>query len=88
MIAPDPEMAALIEAQRAPFADELEEVIGTTDTLLFRRGNFNGTWDDLICDALLSEREAEIALVPASAGAQACCRATKSPARTSSTRPQ
>ena len=64
VIAPDAEMAALIEDNRAPYNAELEEVIGATDTLLFRRGNFNGTWDDLICDALLAEREAEIALSP------------------------
>ena len=59
-------MTALIDAQRAPYLDQLTEVIGTTaeDTLLYRRGNFNGTWDDLICDALLSEREADIALSP------------------------
>lgn len=37
---------------------------GQSDALLYRRGNFNGTWDDLICDALLSERDAEIALSP------------------------
>ena len=42
----------------------MSEVIGQTDSLLYRRGNFNGTWDDLICDALLSERDAEIALSP------------------------
>ena len=64
VIAPDPEMAAAIEAERAPYLDALTEVIGQTDSLLFRRGNFNGTWDDLICDALLSERDAEIALSP------------------------
>jgi S-sulfosulfanyl-L-cysteine sulfohydrolase len=64
VIAPDPDMAALIEAERAPFEAELAEVIGQTESLLFRRGNFNGTWDDLICDALLSEREADIALSP------------------------
>ncbi len=64
VIAPDPEMAALIEAERAPYEAELTEVIGQTESTLFRRGNFNGTWDDLICDALLSEREAEIALSP------------------------
>ncbi|WP_425040894.1 thiosulfohydrolase SoxB [Primorskyibacter sp. S187A] len=64
VIAPDPEVAAAIEAERAPYKAQLEEVIGQTDTLLYRRGNFNGTWDDLICDALLSEREAEIALSP------------------------
>ena len=64
VITPDADMAALIDAQRAPFEAELSEVIGQTDSLLYRRGNFNGTWDDLICDALLSERDAEIALSP------------------------
>ncbi|GIT92995.1 thiosulfohydrolase SoxB [Jannaschia pagri] len=64
VIAPDSEMTALVEAERAPFKDELTEVLGRTDGLLYRRGNFNGTWDDLICDALLEEREADIALSP------------------------
>jgi sulfur-oxidizing protein SoxB len=64
VIAPDPEMTALIDAQRAPYEAELSEVLGTTDTLLYRRGNFNGTWDDLICNALIEEREADIALSP------------------------
>ena len=64
VITPDKDMAALIEAERAPHADKLSEVIGQTDSLLYRRGNFNGSWDDLICDALISEREAEIALSP------------------------
>lgn len=66
VIEPDKEVAAVIDAQRAPFKDQLKEVIGRTDedSLLYRRGNFNGTWDDLICDALLSEREADIALSP------------------------
>ena len=64
VIAPDPAVAQLIDAERAPYKAQLEEVIGQTDTLLYRRGNFNGTWDDLICDALLSEREADIAMSP------------------------
>tara|TARA_E500000318_G_scaffold47941_1_gene45099 strand:+ start:8677 stop:10368 length:1692 start_codon:yes stop_codon:yes gene_type:complete len=64
VIAPDPEMTALVDAQRAPFKPELGEVIGQTESLLYRRGNFNGTWDDLICQALLEEREADIALSP------------------------
>ena len=64
VIAPDPEMTALIDAQRAPFADQLSEVLGHTDSVLYRRGNFNGTWDDLICNALIQEREADIALSP------------------------
>ncbi len=64
LIAPDPAITALIDAQRAPFLDDLTHVVGKSDALLYRRGNFNGTWDDLICDALLSERDAEIALSP------------------------
>ena len=64
VIAPDPEMTALVDAQRAPYEAELTEVIGKTESLLYRRGNFNGTWDDLICNALIEEREADIALSP------------------------
>ena len=64
VIEPDAEMAAQIDADRAPYEDKLTEVIGQADGTLYRRGNFNGTWDDLICDALLEEREADIALSP------------------------
>ncbi|QYK42919.1 MAG: thiosulfohydrolase SoxB [Paracoccaceae bacterium] len=64
VIAPDPDMAALIDTERAPFQPQLDEVLGKTESLLYRRGNFNGTWDDLICQAILSERDAEIALSP------------------------
>ncbi len=64
VIAPDADVAALIDVQRAPFEAEMAEVIGRTESTLYRRGNFNGTWDDVICDALLSERDAEIALSP------------------------
>ncbi len=64
VIAPDPEMTAVIDAERAPYKEALEEVIGHTESVLYRRGNFNGSWDDLICDALLSEREADIAMSP------------------------
>ena len=63
-IAPDAEMAAKIAAIRAPHEKMLREVVGRTETLLYRRGNFNGTLDDVICDALLAERDAEIALSP------------------------
>jgi sulfur-oxidizing protein SoxB len=63
-IAPDPDMKALIEEIRAPHAVELNRVVGRTESLLYRRGNFNGTFDDLICQALLQERDAEIALSP------------------------
>ncbi|MGP1358755.1 thiosulfohydrolase SoxB [Roseicyclus sp.] len=64
VIAPDAEMAALVARTRAPFEAEMSEVIGTSGSLLFRRGNFNGTWDDVICNALISQRDAQIALSP------------------------
>lgn len=64
VIQPDPEMKAAIEKARAPYATELARVVGRTDSLLYRRGNFNGTFDDLICSALIKERDAEIALSP------------------------
>lgn len=64
VITPDREVASLIDEQRAPHLDQLTEVLGQTDSLLYRRGNFNGTWDDLICNALIDEREADIALSP------------------------
>jgi len=66
VISPDAEVAAVIDAERAPYEAKLNEVIGHTadDALLFRRGNFNGSWDDLICDALISERDADIAMSP------------------------
>jgi sulfur-oxidizing protein SoxB len=63
-IAPDAEMAALVRRLREPFAAELARVVGRTESLLWRRGNTAGTWDDLICDALLEQRDAEIALSP------------------------
>jgi sulfur-oxidizing protein SoxB len=64
VIAPDAEMAAKISAIRAPHETMLGEVIGQTETLLYRRGTLNGTLDDVICDALIAERDAEIALSP------------------------
>jgi S-sulfosulfanyl-L-cysteine sulfohydrolase len=64
VIAPDPDMAGLIREVRLPHDDALGKVLGRTESLLYRRGNFNGTFDDLICQALLAERDAEIALSP------------------------
>ena len=63
-IRPDPEMRAAVEGVRAPFAAELAREVGRTESLLYRRGNFNGTFDDVICAAILEERDAEIALSP------------------------
>ncbi|BDE06176.1 thiosulfohydrolase SoxB [Vulcanimicrobium alpinum] len=63
-IVSDPAMAALIANIRAPYEAELDRVLARTDSLLYRRGNFNGTFDDLICQSLLAERNAQIALSP------------------------
>jgi sulfur-oxidizing protein SoxB len=63
-IAADADMAAMIEKIRAPHKAVLERKLARTETLLYRRGNVNGSFDDLICQALLDERDAQIALSP------------------------
>jgi len=60
----DPAMAALIEKVRQPYASKLAETLAVTDGLLYRRGNFNGSWDQLVCDALMEVQGADIALSP------------------------
>jgi sulfur-oxidizing protein SoxB len=60
----DAEMAAMIDAVRAPHQAALSRVLAHTESLLYRRGTFGGTFDDIICRALLEERDAEIALSP------------------------
>jgi sulfur-oxidizing protein SoxB len=64
LLKPDAAMAALIDKMREPHAAAYAEKIATADRLLYRRGNFGGTVDQLICDALRSEFDAEIALSP------------------------
>jgi sulfur-oxidizing protein SoxB len=64
LIKPDPEMAALIDRARKPYAGRLSEKIAVTEGLLYRRGNFTGTVDQLILDALLEVKGAEIAFSP------------------------
>ena len=64
VISPDPNMNELIDQERKPYMDDLSEIIGETKSTLYRRGNFNGTWDDLICQAIIEERGADIALSP------------------------
>ena len=60
----DPAMSDLIARIRAPFAEQLAEPLAMTDDLLYRRGNFNGSMDQLICEALMDELDAPIALSP------------------------
>ena len=64
LLAADPDMQKYIDAVRAPYVDVLNEELAVADTLLYRRGNFNGTFDQLICNALMQELDAEIALSP------------------------
>jgi sulfur-oxidizing protein SoxB len=61
---PDPGMDALIRKIRAPYEARLAEKLAVTDGLLYRRGNFNGSWDQLVCDALMETQGAEIAFSP------------------------
>ena len=60
----DSAMAALIGNIRAPFAARLDEPLATSEALLYRRGNFNGTYDQLLLDALMAEKNAQIAFSP------------------------
>jgi len=59
-----PDMAALVERLRAPHRAKLAQKLAVNDGLLYRRGNFNGSWDQLILDALMAVKGAEIAFSP------------------------
>ena len=60
----DPAMEALITKVRAPYESRLSEVLAINRGLLYRRGNFNGTFDQLILDGLMAVQDAEIAFSP------------------------
>ena len=60
----DREMAALIDSHRAPHAAKLAGKLAVSEGLLYRRGNFNGSFDQVILDALMSVKGAEIAFSP------------------------
>jgi sulfur-oxidizing protein SoxB len=60
----DREMAALIEKVRAPYLGKLEEKLAVSESLLYRRGNFNGSWDQLILDAMMDVKGADLAFSP------------------------
>lgn len=64
MINPDPAMMAHIDKVREPFLDKLDRKIAVTDGLLYRRGTFNGTFDQIIVDALLERMDGEVAFSP------------------------
>ena len=64
LLPPDVAMDALITRLRSPHEARLNETLAVSDGLLYRRGNFNGSWDQLICDALLEVQGADIALSP------------------------
>jgi len=64
LISPDPQMNHLITQIRKPFEVRLNEKLATTDDLLYRRGNFNGSFDQIILDGLMTQKNAEIAFSP------------------------
>jgi len=64
LLKPDPAMQTLIERTREPYAGGWADKIAAADRLLYRRGNFSGTTDQLICDALRQQLDAEISLSP------------------------
>ena len=63
LLEPDQEMSALISRIRAPYASRLDEELAVSEALLYRRGNFNGTFDQIILDALMANG-AQIAFSP------------------------
>ena len=60
----DPQMQAYIDKVRAPYKTRLEQPLAVTDGLLYRRGNFNGSFDQLILDAMMDVKGAQIAFSP------------------------
>ena len=64
LLAADKDMSALIAKSRAPYEAQLTKKLATTESTLYRRGNFNGTFDQLILDALMEVKDAEIAFSP------------------------
>ncbi|MBS3998098.1 MAG: 5'-nucleotidase C-terminal domain-containing protein, partial [Hydrogenophaga sp.] len=60
----DQEMQAHIDKVRAPYKAKLEEKLAVTEDLLYRRGNFNGSWDQVICDALIEVKGADMSFSP------------------------
>ncbi|TAG00023.1 MAG: thiosulfohydrolase SoxB [Betaproteobacteria bacterium] len=64
LLAADSAMDALITRVRAPFESKLNEPLARTDAMLYRRGNFNGSFDQLILDALMESKNCEIAFSP------------------------
>lgn len=64
LLEPDAAMTAHIESVRKPYMKELNEKLGVADELLYRRGNFNGSFDQLILDAMIEAQDADIAFSP------------------------
>ncbi len=64
LLAADAEMAGYIAGVRAPYLEQLGEKLAVTETVLYRRGNFSGTFDQVICDGLMAVEDAQIALSP------------------------
>ena len=64
LLTPDPAMQKVIDQHRRPYTARLDEVLAVTDGVLYRRGNFNGSFDQVILDALMAVHGTEIAFSP------------------------
>jgi len=64
LLAPDADMQAFIDGVRAPYKAKLEEKLAVTEDMLYRRGNFNGSWDQVICEALMEVKGADLSFSP------------------------
>ncbi|RTZ75240.1 MAG: thiosulfohydrolase SoxB [Gammaproteobacteria bacterium] len=60
----DKEMQTYVDKVRAPYKEKLERKLAVAEETLYRRGNFNGTFDQVICDALTTVKDAQISLSP------------------------
>jgi sulfur-oxidizing protein SoxB len=64
LLAADAEMARYIRKVRSPYRDKLDEELAVAGEVLYRRGNFNGTFDQVICEALRQVHDAQVSLSP------------------------
>jgi len=64
LLSADAAMQAYIDQMRAPYKARLEEKLAVTEDLLYRRGNFNGSWDQVICEALMEVKGADLSFSP------------------------
>ena len=64
LVPEDADMARLVREVRSPHEAKLGERLAVSESLLYRRGNFNGPFDEVILDALLKRGDAQVAFSP------------------------